>query len=122
MSAQEMTVGERIRETRKREGISQTDLAQRIGVIKQTLYKYETGIVANIPADKIVETAKALGVTPGYLMGWDEEDADSFVYVRHRAINDMLDQLSPSEVQMVEGIIRQILLSKQKEESSEPAE
>ena len=106
MSDTAMTVGDRIRATRKREGISQTELAQKMGVIKQTLYKYETGI----PSEKIEAAAKALGVTPGFLMGWEEQDADSVSYVRHRAINDLLDKLSPSEVQMVEAIIRQIVV------------
>ena len=110
MSDTAMTVGDRIRATRKREGISQTELAQKMGVIKQTLYKYETGIVTNIPSEKIEAAAKALGVTPGCLMGWEEQDADSVSYVRHRAINDLLDKLSPSEVQMVEAIIRQIVV------------
>ena len=110
MSDTAMTVGDRIRATRKREGISQTDLAQKMGVIKQTLYKYETGIVTNIPSEKIEAAAKALGVTPGYLMGWEDQDLESVSYVRHRAINDLLDKLSPSEVQMVEAIIRQIVM------------
>lgn len=109
MSEKEMAVGERIRALRKREGISQTDLAQRMGVIKQTLYKYETGIVTNIPSEKIEAAAEALGVTPAYLMGWEDLDEENVSYVRHRVINDMLDKLSPSEIQMVEGIIRQIL-------------
>ncbi|MEE1299060.1 MAG: helix-turn-helix transcriptional regulator [Acutalibacteraceae bacterium] len=110
MSDTAMTVGDRIRATRKREGISQTELAQKMGVIKQTLYKYETGIVTNIPSEKIEAAAKALGVTPGYLMGWEDQDLESVSYVRHRAINDLLDKLSPSEVQMVEAIIRQIVM------------
>lgn len=110
MSEQAATVGDRIRATRKREGISQTELAQKMGVIKQTLYKYETGIVTNIPSEKIEAAAKALGVTPGYLMGWEDQDLESVSYVRHRAINDLLDKLSPSEVQMVEAIIRQIVM------------
>lgn len=110
MSEPAMTVGDRIRATRKREGISQTELAQKMGVIKQTLYKYETGIVTNIPSEKIEAAAKALGVTPGYLMGWEDQDLESVSYVRHRAINDLLDKLSPSEVQMVEAIIRQIVM------------
>lgn len=114
MSEKEMTVGDRIRTLRKREGISQTDLAQKMGVIKQTLYKYETGIVTNIPSEKIEAAARALGVTPGYLMGWEDQDAESLSYVRHRAINDMLDKLTPSEVEMVEGIIRQIVNHKGK--------
>ena len=58
MSDTAMTVGDRIRATRKREGISQTELAQKMGVIKQTLYKYETGIVTNIPSEKIEAAAK----------------------------------------------------------------
>ena len=110
MSEQAATVGDRIRATRILEGISQTDLAQKMGVIKQTLYKYETGIVTNIPSEKIEAAAKALGVTPGYLMGWEDQDLESVSYVRHRAINDLLDKLSPSEVQMVEAIIRQIVM------------
>lgn len=114
MSDKGMTVGDRIRSTRKREGISQTDLAQEMGVIKQTLYKYETGIVTNIPSEKIEAAAKALGVTPGFLMGWEDTDAESFSYVRHRAINDLLDKLTPSEVQMVEAIIRQIVVYSKK--------
>ncbi|MBO7690748.1 MAG: helix-turn-helix transcriptional regulator [Clostridia bacterium] len=115
MSEKEMTVGDRIRDTRKREGISQTDLAQEMGVIKQTLYKYEMGIVTNIPAEKIEAAAVALGVTPGYLMGWEELDDESVSYVRHRAINDMLDKLSPAEVQLVEGLIRQVVNYKNKQ-------
>ena len=53
--------------------------------------------------------ACAMVVTPGYLMGWEDTDAESFTYVRHRAINDMLDKLSPAELQLVEGILRQIV-------------
>lgn len=105
----EMTVGDRIRAIRRREGISQTDLAQKMGVIKQTLYKYEMGIVTNIPAEKIEAAASALGVSPGFLMGWEEMDADSQSHIRHKAIDDLLDQLSPSELEMVEGIVRQIV-------------
>lgn len=36
-----MTVGDRIRERREYLGISQIDLAKKIHVLKQTLYKYE---------------------------------------------------------------------------------
>ncbi|MBO4383464.1 MAG: helix-turn-helix transcriptional regulator [Clostridia bacterium] len=109
MSEKELTVGDRIRNTRKREGISQTDLAQEMGVIKQTLYKYETGIVTNIPSEKIEAAANALGVTPAYLMGWEDPDSENFTYVRHKAIHDMLDKLDPEELQLVEGILRQIV-------------
>lgn len=66
-----MTVGERIRSCRERQGISQTALADAIGTAKQNVYKYETGIITNIPSDKIEMIAAALHTTPAFLMGWD---------------------------------------------------
>lgn len=67
-----MSIGDRIREKRKEYHISQTDLANRVGVTKQNLYKYEKGIITNIPSDVIERLASALHCTPAYLMGWDE--------------------------------------------------
>lgn len=68
-----MTIGERIKELRNKIGYTQTDLADRIGVSKQTLYKYENGIITNIPSDKIELLAKQLNTTPAALMGWTNE-------------------------------------------------
>ncbi len=68
-----MKIGDRIRSRRLALGISQTDLARLTSVSKQTLYKYEKGIVTNMPISQIEVFAKALGVTPAYLMGWEDE-------------------------------------------------
>lgn len=68
-----MTVGERIKITRENFGYSQVDLADKIGVSKQSLYKYENNIITNIPSDKIELIAEIVNITPSYLMGWDEE-------------------------------------------------
>ena len=40
-----MTVGDRIRKQREQLGISQTELAEKVKISKQTLYKYETNII-----------------------------------------------------------------------------
>lgn len=72
-----MTIGEKIKKARELNNIAQVDLATTIGISKQTLYKYENGIITNIPSDKIEAIAKALGTTPAYLMGWNENNADS---------------------------------------------
>lgn len=66
-----MTVGERIKELRLKLGLSQVDFADKINVSKQTLYKYENNIITNIPSDKIEAAAALGGVSPAYLMGWD---------------------------------------------------
>ena len=68
-----MTVGDRIRKLRPNLAISQVELAQKVGISKQTLYKYETNIVTNIPSDKIEQIAEILKTSPCYLMGWDEK-------------------------------------------------
>jgi len=67
-----MTKGERIKQQRIALGISQVDLADKIGVSKQTLYKYENDIVTNIPSDKIELLAKELHVSEAYIMGWKD--------------------------------------------------
>ena len=42
------------------------------GTTKQTIHKYETGIISNIPASKIKAMSDKLHTTPAYLMGWEE--------------------------------------------------
>lgn len=67
-----MTVGDRIKETRIKKEISQTDLADKCGISKQTLYKYENNIVTNIPLTNISKISKTLNVSEAYLMGWED--------------------------------------------------
>lgn len=69
-----MTVGERIKEARIQLGLSQVEFADKINVSKQTLYKYENNIITNIPSDKIEAAATLSGVSPAYLMGWEDWD------------------------------------------------
>ena len=66
-----MTKGEKIKYLRKTLGMSQVELAKRIGVSKQTLYKYENNIITNIPSDKIELLSNALQTTPADIMGWE---------------------------------------------------
>ena len=69
-----MTKGERIKALREAAGMSQTKMASRINVSKQTLYKYENDIVTNIPSDKIEAIAEVTGTTPAFIMGWQGAD------------------------------------------------
>lgn len=74
-----MTFGERLKQVRKEKGITQAQLAQKIGVVKTTITGYERG---NRQPDvqKIKELAKALDVTGDYLLDIDlnsSAEADS---------------------------------------------
>lgn len=69
-----MTVGDRIRKQREKLGISQTDLAKNVKISKQTLYKYETNIITNVPSNTVQNIAEVLNISPAYLMGWVEDN------------------------------------------------
>ena len=77
-----MTLGERIRSLRKARGMTQQELADKLHTTKQTIGKYEQGIVTNLPLSRISELAQALSTTPAYLMGW-EDDKD---YTSNKAL------------------------------------
>lgn len=69
-----MTVGDRIKTEREKKGFTQVELARKAKISKQTLYKYETNIVTNIPSDKIEKLSEILQISPCYLMGWSERE------------------------------------------------
>ncbi len=72
-----MTLGEKIKKLRIQTGLSQEQLANMLNTTKQAIYKYENGIVTNIPLDKIELLSSILGTTPSYLMGWEEDKEDA---------------------------------------------
>lgn len=87
-----MTVGDRIKQTRLEKGIGQTDLAVKCDISKQTLYKYETNIVTNIPLSKITNIANALNVSEAYLMGWEEAEQNANMDVALSNMNRRLKE------------------------------
>ena len=76
MSENELSA--KIRYLRAKHELTLEQVAQQVGVGKSTVRKWETGMIANMRRDKIEKLAKALHTTPGYLMGWEnEEQAES---------------------------------------------
>ncbi|MDO4582383.1 MAG: helix-turn-helix transcriptional regulator [Bacillota bacterium] len=69
-----MDVGKKIKNLRQACDMTQEELGARANTTKQTIHKYETGIITNIPANKIKHIAEALNTTPAYLMGWEDKE------------------------------------------------
>lgn len=67
-----MKMGDRIRQRREYMEITASELADRVGESKQTIYKYENGIVENIPLEKLEAIAKVLDCNPADLTGWND--------------------------------------------------
>ena len=66
-------IGKRIKIKREELGLTQEDLAKRMGYkSKSTINKIELGI-NDITQSTIIKFTEVLNTTPAYLMGWEEE-------------------------------------------------
>ena len=106
-----MTIGERIKIFRENARMSQEQLGRACGTTKQTIYKYESGLVTNIPSDKIERIATIFETTPAFLMGWEEQVQPA------APKQDGLDEelvrrlllLTPEELAVVDAFVQGIL-------------
>lgn len=95
-----MAKGDRIRDLRKTKGITQSEMAKLLHTTKQTISKYEKGIVTNIPSDRIEAMARILETTPEYILGWEEKqinennDIIANVVVRMRTDEDFFNAVA----------------------------
>lgn len=67
-----MTTGDRIRQARLLRKLTQDELGRQIGVQKSAIAKYENGRVVNLKRETIHALAKALDVSPIWLMGMED--------------------------------------------------
>lgn len=83
MQGEVMVIAERIENLREIRGLKQYQLAEKIGVTRATMCKYERG--TNIPnAEIVAKLAVALDTTADYLCGLSDNyspNGDSYMYV-----------------------------------------
>jgi transcriptional regulator with XRE-family HTH domain len=113
-----MTTGERIRAARVERGFSQTELAERLGISKQLLYRYEKNIILNIPLDQIKRIGEILDVSPAYLADFDDFVPEKEMPVtttgngRSEEFIALFSQLTAAEKNLVIAQIKGILASR----------
>lgn len=74
-----MNINEKIKQLRIQQEMSQQELAERVGFkTASAINKIELG-KRDINQSKIILFANALNTTPSYLMGWEDEKADSSI-------------------------------------------
>lgn len=109
--------GERIRKMRMELGMTQEELATRMGYTsKSTITKIEQGI-RDVPQNKIEKFADVLGTTPAVLMGWVDKETDqkndarvsiAFQSSYDKELFEMVEKLSkltPEKRQVVKAVL-----------------
>lgn len=69
-----MTIGEKIKYYREINDLTQDDVAKFLNVSPQNIYKYEKGIITNIPLDKIALMADLFNISPNDLTEWKTKE------------------------------------------------
>ena len=99
-----MTVGQRIAQKRKELGLSQEALGDRLGVSRQSIYKWESD--STLPeVEKLIALSKLFGVSVGWLLGVEEDAAPEAV---------PSCELTEAQLRMVEEIVSRYLSAQPK--------
>lgn len=98
-----MQMQDRIKEQRIKKGYTQEELANKLGLQKSAIAKYENGRVENIKRSIILKMSEILECTPCYLLGFENPIVASPAPV-----------LSTDEQDLVDGY-RQLNVSGQKQ-------
>jgi len=115
-----MTVGMRIKKCRLEQGLTQTELAERMGYSGKTSVCAAETCGDNITTTKVQKFADALGVSARYLMGYEDDDGTTTVkgqlldaYVRKAEDQQLLEKyhnVSPEVRKTIDMLIEADLL------------
>ncbi|MDO5433356.1 LexA family transcriptional regulator [Eubacterium sp.] len=73
-----MSMAQRIKEERLKAGLTQEELANKLGLKKSAIAKYENGRVTNLKKSTIEQLSKIFNCRPAYLMGYDDYENSQF--------------------------------------------
>ena len=71
-----MNVGERIKLRRKELKMSADELAERVGISRSTIFRYEKGDIEKVGPEVLKKIADTLNVSPADLMGWEDGEQE----------------------------------------------
>ena len=104
-----MTMGQRIAEQRKRLGISQEGLGEKLEVSRQAVSKWESdGAVPDV--DKLITMSKLFGVSVGWLLGVEEDSApiqeEELTEKQLRMIEEIVKRYRPEQTVVTQTVVK----------------
>lgn len=85
-----MAMSDRIKSKRKEVGLTQEELAQKLGLQKSAIAKYENGRVKNIKRSTIAKMSEIFDCSPTYLM---DLDSATDKYIENVFVNDSIENI-----------------------------
>lgn len=108
-----LEMGSRIKSKRVELGYSQEELAKKCGFKgRSAISMIELGL-RDIAHDKIVALAKALGISPAYIMGWKEPEVNEYNIETDKSrtqieIEDRLSNLTEGQLKAILSIVKEM--------------
>lgn len=81
-------------------GLTQKEVAARVGVTEATVSRWESGDIKNMKRDNIATLARVLEIPPAVLMDWEEYDVE--IAKRKQLIKELDNIASVSEIGNIE--------------------
>lgn len=97
-------MGEIIKKLRIDNGMTLEELGNKVGVGKSTVRKWENGMIANMRRDKIAKVAKVFGVSPAYLMEWEDSKPD-FIFTLSNGSKVIIECMSPPKQEQARKLL-----------------
>ena len=109
-------LNDRIKDMRKRKGLTLLEVAEYLGVQEATVQRYESGNIKNLKLETICKLADLFGCVPQYLVGWSENkplNYNSTITEEEKMLIDLFRRVPADSQQMVLDMIRIALKSGQ---------
>jgi transcriptional regulator with XRE-family HTH domain len=109
-----MTIGERIKMRRKELGLTADQVAERVGVNRATIYRYESDEIKSMGTETLVPLAAALRTTPAWLLQGEDPDDDPQQHAfdddpEKRTLYEMIDKSSVGQKRAAIMFFKQML-------------
>jgi transcriptional regulator with XRE-family HTH domain len=105
-----MSVKDDLKQRRLELNLTMADVANKVGVSEATISRWESGDIANMRRDKIVLLAKALQVSPSFIMGLEEEhnvpELDNVYF--SLAKNAQNEGIDPDDIRLAIDMIKKL--------------
>lgn len=99
-----MEIGQIIKKRREELGMSQEELAQKVGYkSRSSINKIEVD-GRGLPQSKIAAIAKALNTTPAYLMGWEESIPD-YTFTLADGSKIIIEYMEPAKQKIAQRLL-----------------